>query len=376
MSAQRQSQTPLSLELHAYLKAKNVRQQELADLLNVDVRTLRRWLSGQTIIADVRELRRIADILQVAPERLGVTSSLHVPLTPEQIDDATKHTWKHVRAGKYYEANVLADKLIIDIANFPQSTNTIFLRRLASAHYVAGFVKSQISRMNEVHTAIFHYHEMEQIARLLGDQNLINIALTYQGDMLQRRGDVADAIAYLEAARDTTPLADISAKGNGIQLLGRAYFKARRLGDFERAMKESEDMALELEEISSGQTTKGQFNVGTVYEEYGRSVGLLGQTKEGMDYLSRAEQAFKKTWTAQRRDLLLTSSQAIVLVHGGEIRQGVTKAIECIDLVKRSGNLRMMDRIYGVQQYIDRLSHEIGSAGMMLREALTGPIEY
>lgn len=95
-----------------------------------------------------------------------------------------------------------------------------------------------------------------------------------------------------------------------------------------------------------------------------------------MDYLNRAEQEFKKTWTTQRRDLLLTSSQAIVLVHGGEIRQGVTKAIECIDLVKRSGNLRMMDRIYGVQQYIDRLSHEIGSAGMMLREALTGPIGY
>ena len=95
-----------------------------------------------------------------------------------------------------------------------------------------------------------------------------------------------------------------------------------------------------------------------------------------MDYLDRAETEFRKTWTAQRRDLLLTSSRAIVLVHGGEIREGVTKAVECIELVKKSGNVRMMDRIYGIQQYIDRLSQEIGNAGMILREALTGPVEY
>jgi len=376
MSAQHQQQTPLSIELQAYLKAKNVKQQELADLLNVDVRTLRRWLSGQTIIADVRELKRVADILQVAPERLGVTSSLYIPLTPEQIDDATQHAWKHIRAGKYYEANTLVDKLIIDIASFTQSTDTVLLRRLANAHYVAGFVKSQVSRMNEVNAAIFHYHEMEQIARMLGDHNLMNISLTYQGDMLQRRGNVIEAITYLEAARDTTPQADISAKGNSVQLLGRAYFKARRLGDFEKAIKESEDLALELEETTSGRATKGQYNAGTVYEEYGRSLGLLGQTKEGMDYLDRAEQEFKRTWVTQRRDLLLTSSRAMVLVHGGEIREGVNKAVECIELVKKSGNVRMMDRIYGIQQYIDRLSHEIGSAGIILREALTGPVEY
>ena len=376
MSAQHKQQTPLSIELQAHLKAKNVKQQELADLLNVDVRTLRRWLSGQTIIADVRELKRVADILQVAPEKLGVTSSLYIPLTPEQIDGAAQHAWKQIRAGKYHEANTLVDKLIIDITNFTQSTDTMLLRRLANAHYVAGFVKSQISRMNEVNIAIFHYHEMERIAHILGDHDLINIALTYQGDMLQRKGNVTEAITYLEAARDTTPLADIAAKGNGIQLLGRAYFKARRLGDFERTMKESEDLALELEETISGQVTRGQFNVGTVYEEYGRSLGLLGQTIEGMDYLDRAEHEFKKTWTIQRRDLLLTSSRAIVLVHGGEIRQGVNKAIECIELVKKSGNVRMMDRIYGIQQYIDRLAHEIGSDAITLREALTGPVEY
>lgn len=95
-----------------------------------------------------------------------------------------------------------------------------------------------------------------------------------------------------------------------------------------------------------------------------------------MEYLDKAEEHFRKTWNIQRRDLLLISSRAIVFVHGGEIRQGVEKAVECIDLCKKSGNARMMDRIYGIQQYLDRLSREIGNAGMLLREALVGPVEY
>jgi tetratricopeptide (TPR) repeat protein len=300
----------------------------------------------------------------------------NIPIPPDEIDKAINHIWKLIRAAKYGEANILADQLLTDVSEYLYTSDTTMLRRLAQVNYVVGFVKSQISRANETNLARFYYAEMERIARLLNDHTLLNIALTYQGDMLQRGGNIGEAITYLEAARDTTPNADIAAKGNGIQLLGRAYFKARRLADFERAMKDTENIALELEETSHGKATKGQYNAGTVYEEYGRSLGLLGQMKEGMDYLERAEESFKKTWSIQRRDLLLTSSKAIVLVHGGEIREGVNTAISCIELVRKSGNARMMDRIYAVQQYLDRLSYEVGKASITLREAMVGPVEY
>jgi len=108
---------------------------------------------------------------------------------------------------------------------------------------------------------------MERIARILGDQTLINIALTYEGDMLLRGGDAEQSICYLEAARDTTPEADISARGNGIQLLGRAYFRAGRLGDFERAIKESEALAYEPSVVDLSNSAMGQYSAGTVYEE-------------------------------------------------------------------------------------------------------------
>ena len=46
---------------------------------------------------------------------------------------------------------------------------------------------------------------MEEVARTLNNHTLLNIALTYQGDMFRRLGRYGKAITYLEVARYTTP---------------------------------------------------------------------------------------------------------------------------------------------------------------------------
>ena len=183
MSAKQPSQrvTPLSRALHDYLEKHRIKQQSLADYLSVDIRTLRRWLSGETILSDIRELKRLADLLGIEPEFLGIAPSLYIPLTIEEIDKSIEHTWKLVRAARYYEANRLVDKLIRDITSLVQTEDVTLLQKLARAQHIAGYVKGQVSRANETATAYYHYHEMERIARLLDDQSLLNIALTYQG---------------------------------------------------------------------------------------------------------------------------------------------------------------------------------------------------
>ncbi len=368
--------TPLSQVLTDYLDTHPMTQLDLADYLNIGERTLRRWKNGEDMLTDIRELKRIAELLGVEPERLGVAASLYVPLTPDEIDTSIDHVWRLLRVAKYYEASVLIDKLIRDIASFIQTEDPTLLRKLAHAQHTAGYIKSQTSRANKADLALFHYSEMERIARILDDQTLINIALSYEGDMLQRGGNVKGSIEYLEAARDTTPHADVSARGNGIQLLGRAYFKAGRLGDFEQAMKQAEELAYESQVTDLTNSVRGQYSAGTVYEEWGRSLGLLGRTKEAMDYLDRAEQIFLQTWTVQRRDMLMKTARAMTLVCSGNIRQGIELAVEAIDLCRKQGNVRLLDRVYGIQQYLDQLTKEIGNAGSMLREALAGPIEY
>lgn len=379
MSAKRSKpwvSTPLSRALQDYLEKQQTKQQPLADYLNVDVRTLRRWLSGDTVITDVRELKRVAELLRVEPEKLGITTSFYIPITPSEIDTSIDHVWKLIRVARYHDANVLVNKLIRDISSLINTEDTMLLRKLAYAQHVAGFVKSQVTRADETAIPFSHYNQMEQIARILGDQSLINIALTYEGDMLQRGGKIEQSIQYLEAVRDTTAQIDTSVRGNGIQLLGRAYFKAQRLGDFERVMKEAEALAYEPQIDDLSNSVKGQYGAGTVYEEWGRSLGLLGRTNEAMEYLDKAEDFFSQTWILPRRNMLMKTARAIVLVRDGEIQQGVEMAVEALDLCQKQGNVRLLERIYGIHQYLNQLTREIGNSTNILGEALVGPVDY
>ncbi len=68
-------------------------QLDLAECLNVGERTLRRWKNGEDVLTDAQELKRLAELLDVEPERLGVVSSVHLPLTFEQIDKVLAHVW-------------------------------------------------------------------------------------------------------------------------------------------------------------------------------------------------------------------------------------------------------------------------------------------
>ena len=140
-------------------------------------------------------------------------------------------------------------------------------------------------------------------------------------------------------------------------------------------MGEAEELAslLHANDMESG--AKGQYGLGTVYEEYGRSYGLLGQTSKALSYLEKAHTSFAQSGT-QNRDILLQTAKAMVLVYSGEIREGIDVAVDAVRLCQIHGNVRLMDRIYGVQQYLDKLSREIGQAGGTLRDALYGPVEY
>ena len=364
-------QTQLSQFISAFIDKTGMKQIDLAEYMNVSERTLRRWKNGEDDVTDIRELKRLALLLDISPERLGIATT---PFTFEEIEPAVEDIWRQIRAARYQNANVLVDRLLMDVTGLIQTEDALLLAKLASIQHIAGFVKSQITRANESLIPFANYREMERIARILADNDLLIIALTYQGDMLQRGGNVLEAIQYLEEA--STVQASTEAKGNAIQLLGRAYFKAQRLSDFEQAIKKAEELAFESTSGSATNSVKGQFSVGTVYEEYARSLGLLGRLAPALDYIDKAEKAFEKEWIKQRRDMLIKTTSAMILVHGGEIREGIKVAVEATALCKQAGNVRLLDRIYGIQKHVDRLSREISDSSSILREALDGPVEY
>lgn len=369
MAGKKTKATPslASQVLKDYRKSHTLTQEQIAFKLQIEPRTYRAYENGEYSLNNVLELRRIADILDIEPDRLGLAASLYVPKTPEQIEDAIAKVWSLVEESHLQEAQASIERLVQSIKTQIVTEDPKFLLPLAHAYHTAGYVVSEATRAKESYGAVLRYQEMESIARILHDDTLLNVALTYQGDMFRRLGNLSKAATYLEAARDTTPQADTAARGNGIQLLARVYLRKGELRNFENAMAETEELAYTFDPKSS--STRGHYNPGTVYEEYGRAYADLGQMQKAMDYLDRAELNLPETkfW-----ELLMMTARAMALIKGGELREGVQLAVDAAEQSRAAGILRYLERIYSIQQYLERLTREIAQVSSPLRDALDG----
>jgi hypothetical protein len=74
-----------------------------------------------------------------------------------------------------------------------------------------------------------------------------------------------------------------------------------------------------------------------------------------MDYLDKAQATLEQT---KHWEILIKTARSMALVHGGEIREGVNLAIESTQLCRTHGTIRLMERICGVQQYIEKLMED------------------
>jgi tetratricopeptide (TPR) repeat protein len=314
---------------------------------------------------NVKELHRIADRLGVESEQLGVVGSLYVPRTSEEIEEALQHTWSLVEESRLREARAIIERLAQNLRTQITSENPALLRSLAQTYHAAGYIVSEATNAGESYEAMLYYKEMETIARLIKDDTLLNIALTYQGDMHRRLGNLEKAAICLEAARDTTPDADKAALGNGIQLLARVYLRKGDLRNFERAMGESEELSYSFDPKTS--STRGHYSPGTVYEEYGRSYADLAVTDKAMGYLEQAQENLPKTkfW-----ELLIATSKVMAMIKGDDIETGVKMAIEVTEEIKNLGVLRYLDRIYLANKYLENLERKIGKMRKPLIDVL------
>jgi transcriptional regulator with XRE-family HTH domain len=353
--------------LKDYRKSHNLTQEQLAYDLHLEPRTYRAYENGEYPLNNINELRRIADVLGIEPERLGIASSPSLPRSPEEIETVITHVWSLVEESRIRESILTIERLVQNVQAQITTEDPELLRILARAHHTAGYVISEGTKASDSLEAILHYQQMASIARSINDQTLLNIALTYEGDMYRRLKNITKAITYLEAARDTTPQADRAARGNGIQLLGRAYLRSKNMAGFERAMAEAEELANTFDPATS--SIHGHYSLGTVYEEYGRSYADMGQIRKALEYLDRAKANLP---SAKFWELLVKTAQATALVKGGELESGVELALETALECQKTGAIRYLDRIYALEQYLAQKEQVIGRARKPLHEVLYG----
>ena len=358
----------LSYILKEYREKYNVTQEQLASDLNVDVRTIRRWQNQETDLQDKGELRRLASKVGVEAERLGITDE---SLTDQQASETIEHIWMLVNNGRAWEARSIAERLATDLqAKACLTGKDEDIHRLALAQHTQAYTQSMNTRVSEIRYPLASYHNLGETARVLEDPTLLAIALTYEGDMYNRVGKVEKGIPLLKAALDTVPETDIAARGNALQLLGRAHFKAGSITEFDRAMKEAEELAGAL---TGGEITRGQYGLISVYEEYAKSFGLAGDLQKALHYI---QEAYNLGVPDIHWQMVLKTAEVVALIRGGEIKAGTNLAVECVEECRKYGTVRLLERVYGVHKYLQQLRRDIGKSDEMIREALDGPIEY
>src|SRR5579859_5845556 len=365
-----QTQTRLSLVLQEYRRRYDLKQEQLATDLNIDVRTLRRWEKNEAMLRDIHQVRQIAVRLSIDPERLGVVNAVALPFTCEELDGYVDTIWQRVYQARIPEACNMAQRLVPDLTLQIAGENDPRLSRLAQLHDGAGFVTSMQTRSSLIAVPLAHYQEMEHIARLLADGTLLTLALAYQGDMYCRGGEARNGIDYLEAARETAPHADCATVGHTAQLLGRAYLKRNRVHDFEREMSKAERLAMLIGPGNA--TTRGQYSLGTVYEEYAFSYPRLGKFDEALQYVYRAEEHLEPNlyW-----NILMKTTRARALVQNGDLDNGIPLALQATQLCRKHGLLRLLERMYALRRHLDGMSLRIRQVGLDLQEALDGLLE-
>ncbi|MBV9021717.1 MAG: helix-turn-helix domain-containing protein [Ktedonobacteraceae bacterium] len=361
----RRPPSTLAKVLKTYRETYKLTQEDLAALLDEDPRQIRRWENNETSVKDPGHLRAIADRLAIPYEHLGISPSLYIPLTLEQINTTIDTIWFLIDEARISEGHAIAEKLLQQVTHqfVARTQDATFLCTFARLYHAIAKATSLSVRSDNVGQAVYYYQQMEYFARQLKDETLINLSLTYQGDMQRRKGDIPRALVLLEGACETTPSADEAARGNMLQFLARCYLRANRLDEFEAAMKEAEVLA-----HVAGHRMR-DFRLAYVYEEYASSYGTLGRTQEALDYVERAEKVQPFTKSVE---MLLKLARAEILLRVGDISTGMPLAVEVATYAREHGHNRRLERISALKRYMHQQTLNYGKAEAALSEVLEG----
>jgi tetratricopeptide (TPR) repeat protein len=280
-----------------------------------------------------------------------------------------EQAWSLIGDARVREARGMSEKLvqeILDLLEGDDESNTELLRRLVPACHVAGYTVGMSVRDSETLVAVSYFDEMLRAARKLKDDSFSVIALTYQGNLYRRYGNLKEAMHCLQIAY-ATQQADQAAHGNCAQLLGRLYSQMDDGENFARMMKEAEQIAHSID--LSHTSLHGQYCLGTVYIDYSKHYCKLGETHKAFDYFAKAEKSLPDMlhWNT-----LLTATHGLLLVRSGNIEQGMPYVVKAVKLALDHGNYRLLDHFYALQNYLGQKSVEFNQANVRLGESLYG----
>jgi tetratricopeptide (TPR) repeat protein len=283
----------------------------------------------------------------------------HAEETIEQI-------WFLLSRANVPKAKEIGENLVQDILSLEKDSEPDLCKVLAHACHATGYMVGMSVRYTGTRAPIVYFEEMQRAARRVGDDSLVVIALTYQGDMYRRAGNYEKAKECLKRAY-AIPQQDLAAHGNCAQLLGRLSSQIGEEAKFESMMSEAEEIAREIDQYHN--SLHGQYSLGTVYIDYSKHYNKMGETRKAFDYFAKAEEALPDMphWNT-----LVKATKGLLLVRINDLEQGMPYIMEAIQLAQKHGNYRLLDHFYNLQNDLAHKAIAFNRASLSLDEALHG----
>lgn len=283
------------------------------------------------------------------------------------IQQYVEQAWSLVSDAHIPEAREQSEQLVQIVYTQLQAApgDTELQQGLLKAYHVAGYTVAMSTRGYDALIAASYFHEMEDLAKKVGDEGQRAIALSYQGDMYRRYGDLTQASQYLEAAYHI-PHADKAIQGNSAQLLGRVYSQQGETEQFFRVMAEAEHIARQDDDPPHN-SLYGQYCLGTVLIDYARHYSQAGEFPKALEYYTQATQAFPDTPHWQT---FLTAMHGLLLVKSGDLESGMPDVLKAAKLANEHGNNRLLDNLYALRDYLGQKAIAFTRADVRLSEAL------
>jgi transcriptional regulator with XRE-family HTH domain len=315
---------------------------------------------GKRKLDKQEQVNRLADILEIPPERLdaigkGIPQRQALVDRPADADDillqtllepsiaTVKLSWllwlsdgKNVAVSENLADLVvrLEDVLTRHHGQFMKSAQKV----LAYAHEMQGKIAfDQLCYVD----AMGHFQEMLDLGEEVSDPDIISLAHIHRADILRKRGRYETSVKVLSAIQPIVNTASEHVQGIRWQILARAHAAYGLEARFLEAIDHAEEIASNIKETID--TQYSQFNLIEVLQERGQGHTMLWQPEKALDIYQKTD--VLKTFRPMREMGSYIIIKAQAHAYSGDLAHGIDLATQGIALARNYGSQRHISRV-------------------------------
>ncbi len=335
-----------------YRKAKKWSQENLAEALRVDVRTVQR-MEKQAMIKDINRRQLLIGLLGIPAALMELENELlHVQKSPLVLnndrmsffEDEMSTRWELYYTGGTLRAARGLDMWINEVTQLAQSSQgTAWHNRtlvlLTMSYQLQSCIARDTMDYEQAHRA---NHRAYRIAQELDDPELKASTLAREGITLIQQEKPAEAIKYLKGALKTIHYLGLpTLKAYTLQGLSEAYAKAQQAQDCWQSVRQLERI-LEQRGLTIERSNM-RLSTTSVTAQKGINAVLLHDHRRALALMNKSLTTYDPALIRGRARLLSQKAEAYYGL--GYIDETVTIAEEAITLARSIGANKTLARV-------------------------------